>query len=234
MAKDSWSSTPHGPLTALADKLWRVEAPMPNNPLRRVMTVARTREGKLLLHSAIALDEPTMKQLEGLGEVAYLAVPNGFHRIDAPRYKQRYPALRVYAPRGSKAKVEERVAVDGTYEQFPGDDQVRLETLDGVDEREGVLIVRSGDECSLVFNDILFNMPNLPGVQGLVLRAVGSSGGPRVSRIAHWTLVKDATALAAHLTRLAALPGLRRIVVSHHETIDHEPAEVLRRVAATL
>jgi hypothetical protein len=55
-----------------------------------------------------------------------------------------------------------------------------------------------------------------------------------VSRIARWFLAKDKPALRAHLERLAAIPDLRRICVSHHETIDREPAKVLRDVAATL
>jgi hypothetical protein len=34
--------------------------------------------------------------------------------------------------------------------------------------------------------------------------------------------------------QVAARPELRRIVVSHHEVIDRDPARVLRDVAATL
>jgi hypothetical protein len=41
-------------------------------------------------------------------------------------------------------------------------------------------------------------------------------------------------ALRAHLERLSRLPDLRRILVSHHEVIDRDPARVLADVAATL
>ena len=56
----------------------------------------------------------------------------------------------------------------------------------------------------------------------------------RVMTIARWFLVKDRPALRSHLERLASMPDLRRIVVSHHEVIDRDPARVLRDVAATL
>ena len=46
-------------------------------------------------------------------------------------------------------------------------------------------------------------------------------------------LIADKKAFRAHLERLADLPGLARNV-SHHETIDHDPAGTLRAVAATL
>lgn len=95
-------------------------------------------------------------------------------------------------------------------------------------------MIRANGEHTAVFNDVLFNMPHASGIPGVALRLAGSSGGPRVSRIARWFLVKDGQALAAHLARIADLPGLRSVVVSHHEVIDQDPAGTLRRVAATL
>jgi hypothetical protein len=120
MAKDTWFSTPHGPLVAMGPDLWRVEAPIPNNPLRRVMTIARTTAGKLLIHSAIALDDATMKQVEALGEVAYLAVPNGFHRMDAPRYKRRYPACGSTLPGGRRTRSSRSSPSTGPTSNSPG------------------------------------------------------------------------------------------------------------------
>jgi hypothetical protein len=69
---------------------------------------------------------------------------------------------------------------------------------------------------------------------GLVMRLMGSTGGPRVSGFTKLIMVQDKQALAAHLERLAATPGLRRIIVSHGEMITHDPAGVLRQVASGL
>src|SRR5688500_14318601 len=94
----TWRVLPHGPLQQLAENLWCVLGSLPNMSLKRMMTIARRSDGGLLLHSAIALDEPTQRQLEALGPPTHLIVPNAVHRLDAPAYKARYPALRVFTP----------------------------------------------------------------------------------------------------------------------------------------
>jgi hypothetical protein len=227
---------PHGELERLSENLFRVEAPLVKGPpIVRVMTVARLRSGELIIHSAIALEEAVMKELEALGNVAYIIVPNHWHRLDAARYARRYPKAKVLCPPGSRKKVEQVVRVDGLFADFPGDERVRFELLEGVGEVEGVMIVEEDEGPTLIFTDVLFNMPHQRGVSGFVLRRLTqSSGGPRISRLVRLALIKDRRALRAHLERLAELPRLQRIVVAHHEVIDREPAEVLRRVAQSL
>ena len=231
-----WNTLPHGELEPLSEHVFRVEAPLVKGPpIVRVMTVARLRSGSLVVHSAIALSEPAMEKLEALGPVATIIVPNHWHRLDAARYARRYPEAKVYCPPGSRKKIEKLVRVDGTYADVPRGDRVRFEVLDGVGELEGAMIVDEDEETTLVLTDVLFNMPHQRGVSGFVLRRLTqSSGGPRISRLIRLAMIKDKAALRAHLERLAALPRLARIVVAHHEVIDHEPAKVLREVAATL
>lgn len=234
-AHTEWTVLRHGPIQRLSERLWRVEGTLPAMPMARVMSIARRSDGGLVVHNAIAVDDAAIAEIEAWGPVAAIVVPNGYHRLDARAFHDRYPGARVVCPRGSRAKVEQVVPVTGGYEDEPADTAVALETLDGTAAAEGVMIVRDAGGASLVFNDIVFNMPHLPGVHGFVLRRItGSSGGPRISRIARWFLAKDKPALRAHLERLAATPDLRRIVVSHHEVIDRDPARVLRDVAATL
>jgi len=47
-------------------------------------------------------------------------------------------------------------------------------------------------------------------------------------------LVKDKAAFRAQLEKFAEIPDLVRVLVAHHEPIDHEPKEALRKVAATI
>ncbi len=231
----SWTVLPYEPIERLAENLWRVEGTLSNMPLRRVMTLARMNDGRLVIHNAIALHDAQMREIEAWGTPAFLVVPNGYHRLDAPAFKQRYPALRVVCPRGARKRVQQVVAVDFDYDDFPGDDTVRLEHLRGLRESEGVMHVRSQDGVTLVFNDALFNMPHLPGLQGAILRYLTqSSGGPRVSRIGRMLLIADRKAFAADLLRLSRTPDLVRVIVGHHQTIATEPAAALARVAATL
>jgi hypothetical protein len=239
MAKTAgaWKVMEHGPIEKLAENLWRVEGALPRMSLRRVMTVARRMDGRLALHSAIALEEPAMKELEAWGKPSFLLIPNAYHRLDAAAYKKRYPNLTVLAPRGSRAKVAEAIAVDGSYEDFPTDERVRLVTLPGVGEREGALLVRSNDGLSVVLNDVLFNMDKKRDFLGYVFTTLmGSAPGPRVSRLARLALVKEPKALRSEFERLAALPELERLIVSHEKlTVGRAAsAEALRKAAAYL
>ncbi len=234
IAHSTWTVLPHGPIEKLDDHLWRVEGDLPNMALKRVMTLARRADGRVVVHSAIALDDASMKLIEQWGEPAFLVVPNGWHRLDAPSYKQRYPGLRVVCPRGSRKAVEKALPVDLTYEAFPGDDRVSLEHAAGTKEAEGVLRVRGDAGVSLVFNDLIFNLPHGPGLFGLVFRLLGSTGGPKVTRMARLTLVRDRRALRGYLEKLAAEPDLERIVMSHGRPIVKDAASVLRSIAATL
>ncbi len=233
-ANDTWTVLEHGPVEKLSSRLWRIEGALPGMPLRRVMTVAKRADGTLVVHNAIALRAEVMKEIDAWGEVATILVPNGWHRLDAKVFKERYPRAKVLCPGGSRKKVEEVVTVDGTYDDFPEDEHVSLRTLDGVKRFEGVMIVRAED-TTLVVTDAVFNMPHLPGLQGFVLKHLTqSSGGPRVSRVAKLLMIADKKAFADDLDALAEIPALKRIVVGHHETIEDDPRGALRAVAASL
>jgi hypothetical protein len=239
MAKDAeaWRILDHGGLETLSDRLWRVEGAVPRMSLRRTMTVAKRRDGTLVIHSAIALEEPLMRQLEAWGAPRALVVPNSFHRLDAPAYKKRYPELKVFTPRGCRAKVEPVIAVDGAYEDFPPDDCVRLVTLPGTGEREGAMLVTSGDGLSVVLNDVVMNMDRKRDVLGFLFTTLlGSAPGPRVSRLSRLSLVTDRQRLRDELERLAALPELARLVVSHEKVTSGRQAasEALRTAASYL
>ncbi|MEO8796699.1 MAG: hypothetical protein ABI551_02340, partial [Polyangiaceae bacterium] len=230
----TWTVLPHGPIRQLAENLWHVSGNLSFGTLKRAMTVAKRADGKLVVHSAIAMNEAEMKSLEALGELSYLVVPNAIHRLDAAKYKARYPHLKVYAPRGSRKKVEEVVAVDGTYEDFPADDAVALDRIRGVGGAEGVMRAHSNDGVSLVFCDAVFNMDKKEDLFGwLFTTLLGSAPGPRVSRLAKLALVKDKKLLRAELERLAETPDLERVIVSHEKIASGPDAKRTLLQAAT-
>ena len=238
MAKafDEWKVLPHGPIERLAENLWRVEGSLPRMSLKRVMTVARRADGRLVVHAAIALEESAIREIEAWGPPAFLLVPNGFHRLDARAYKKRYPDIRVLAPSGSRRKVEEVMPIDGTYDDFPPDEAVRLERLAGIRDAEGALIVRSADGVTVVLNDLVFNMDRKRDPLGFLFTTLlGSAPGPRISRLVRLLMVRDRPALRADLERLAATPGLTRLVVSHEKVASGAAAsEALRQATSYL
>jgi hypothetical protein len=228
-----WKVLQHGPVERLAENLWRVSGSLPGMSLRRTMTIVRLVTGRLVLHNAIALQEDAMKQIESWGKLAYLVVPNGLHRLDAPAYKKRFSGLVVLAPKGSRKKVEEVMTVDATYEDFPADETVRFEPLHGINDVEGAMLVHSPDGVSIVLSDIVFNMDRKRDPLGFFFTTLlGSAPGPRISRLARLVMVKDRAALKEDLLRFAATPGLVRVIVAHEKVAAGPAAAAALRAAA--
>ena len=61
-----WTVLPHGKLTPIGENLLTVvgELPMPAGEFPRRMTVVRLRDSRLVIFSAIALDESEMQALD--------------------------------------------------------------------------------------------------------------------------------------------------------------------------
>jgi hypothetical protein len=227
----AWSQASHTPLETLADGLWYVHADLDVLPIGRAMTVARLGDGSLAVHSAVCCDDATMAQLDALGPVRWIIVPSGYHRMDAPRFKARYPEAKVVAMPASRARVSQALAVDGDHTALPAGGGVTWEPLAGV-SKEGVLVHRAGDRVALVFNDTFMNLPaRLPGFKGFVVKAIGSLGGPKVTRTARFALIEDKRVFADQLRRLADTPGLTTVVPGHGAVIREGAPDALRRAA---
>ncbi|MDI1284273.1 MAG: hypothetical protein PSV46_07745 [Reyranella sp.] len=231
-----WKVLPHGTLTAIDDNMLTVtgDIPMPVGNLKRRMTVVRLQDGRLVVFSAIALDEDEMRALEDFGVPAFLIVPSDHHRLDAKTWKDRYPAIQVITPRGSREKVEEAVAVDATRADF-GDPDVVLLTVPGTHEHEAALEVRRPNGTTLILNDIVGNIRDASGFGGWLLKMMGFAGDePHVPLPIKMAVIDSKAALAAQLRRWAELPTIKRIVVSHGSVIDEDPRGALRKLAVSL
>ncbi len=237
MAKNhsSWELLQHDPLEKLEDNLWRAEGEIPRMSLRRVMTIAKMQDDGLVIHNAICLDDKSMAQIESWGTPRYIVVPNAFHRLDAAPFASRYPKAKIVCPAAATKKVTEVVKVDMDYEDFADDNSVALRHIRGTADREGVMTVRHPKGATLVFNDLVFNMPHYKGFSGFVMRHLtGSTGGPRISRISKMMVVKSKNEVADDLRSLAEADNLSRIIVSHHQMMTENVAATLREVARTL
>jgi hypothetical protein len=231
-----WKVLPHGKLTAVDENILTVVGaiPMPIGDLPRRMTVVRLGDGRLVIFSAIALDEHEMRALEAFGVPAFLIVPNDHHRMDAKIWTDRYPALQVIAPEGARTKVEKAVRVDATHSDF-GDPNVVLSAVPGTRGHEAALEVNGRDGKTLVLNDIIGNIRNVSAFGGWLLRLMGFAGDePHIPMPVKAAIVADKAALREQLVQWAALPSLKRILVSHGSVIDDDPRGALRRLATSL
>ena len=223
-----WTVLPHDPVEKLADNLWRVSGQM--GTVQRQMVLARRKDGGVIVYNGVALEEPAMKDLEAWGGPAVLVVPNGYHRVDAAIWKQRYPKMKVIAPPKGAKRVGKIVPVDAVTADAPKDDTVELFEMDGC-PTETNLKVTSNGEVTLCFCDTIMNIPKAKGMMGVFLAPTGEVASPRVAR---WFIIKDKRAFAAHLEKLAQTPNLKRILFGHGRPITDDAPGALRKVAAQL
>jgi hypothetical protein len=231
-----WKVLPHGRLTPVDDNILTVvgDIAMPLTTLPRRMTVVRLRDRRLVVFSAIALAEDEMAVLEAFGTPAFLVVPNDHHRLDAGVWKQRYPALQVVAPEGSREKVEQALHVDTSAPDF-GDPDVQFITVPGTRSHEAALLVRSPYGTTLVLNDLVGNIRDPRGAGGWFLRLAGFAGDEaQVPRVVKMAMIADKDAVRRQLLDWAGIDSLSRVLVSHGEGLEDHPRECLRELAASL
>jgi hypothetical protein len=231
-----WTVLPHGKLSHLDDNLLSVAGNlhMPLGDYPRRMTIARLHDSRLVIYSAIALDEGEMQAVEAFGKPAYLIVPGDLHRMDAKIWKDRYAHMTVLAPAGIRKRVEEVVPVDRTTADFD-DPRVRFVTVPGTEEHEAALVVETTSGTTLVVNDLIWNLEDRPGFGGWLLGALGFTGSePRIPPIVEFKAVKDKNALRTQLEAWARIDNLNRIIVSHGDIVTRDPSGVLVHLAKDL
>lgn len=227
---------PHGPLTPLAADLWQVTGSLPNMALPRNMVVWRHPSGGLWLHSVVAVDDATLAALRGLGEVEWVVVPSALHRLDAAWYRERFPGAVVLAPASARARVAEKVAVDGTCEEALPGLGVACLAPDGLKPEElAYRLPLAGGGAALVLNDCLFHLVEpVSGFGGFMLRLMGSWGFFGLTRIGRWFLLRDGGAYQRWLLAMAEDVELRVVTVSHGVAVTEGVAAKLREAAARL
>lgn len=190
--------------------------------------------GRVALFSPVPLREPQMRRIEALGRIAFLIIPNGFHRLDAGPFKARYPDAKVICPPGAKKRVAKAVKVDSTTDTLR-DKSVRFIVVEGTGKGEGALIVRRGNSTTIVVNDIIANVRNPVGLGAKIMAWLFGFGvkHPQMPREVRYFFLKDKAALAAQLREWADLPDLVRVVPSHGDIIDR-PRATLERIASGL
>jgi hypothetical protein len=229
---EKWTVLPHGNLTRVNERIVTVvgELKMPLLKLPRRMTAVRLKSGNLAIFSAIALREPEMAELEAFGRPSFLIVPSERHRLDAPGYAKRYPNITVVAPSGGKKKVDEVVRVHTSRPDF-FDPSVRYVEV----AADSALEVDCQDGLTIIVNDLIGDIHDESGIGGWLLRVMGFAGDdPHVPGPVKLALGKHKSEVAQQFRRWAERDDLRRIIVSHGDSIEGDPRGALRTLASSL
>ena len=231
-----WKVLPHGKLSEIDDNILTVtgDIHMPMMDLPRRMTVVRLNGSRLVVFSAIALNEDEMAEARSVWPSG---VPDRAERQASARreaWKNRYPAMQVIAPEGARAKVEDVVPVDTVAPRFD-DPNVQFVAVPGTRGHEAALVVRTPNGTTLVLNDLVGNIRSEPGSRSWLLQLAGFAGKEaQIPRVVKMVMIKDANALRAQLMQWAEIESLKRILVSHGSPIEENPRQTLRDLASSL
>lgn len=230
---------PYEPLRPITRDIWCVDGSWGSGPFERRMTVIRLRDGRLVLHSAIAMNDADVAELLKLGEIGTLVIPNTLHGSEAGFYADRFPGARVYAPqnlqKGLRKKYADRVFQPGSLEEdWPTAwaDELPVLPIQGTRVREAALF--HAPSRTLILTDLAFNYEpgDLAAKAGVGIEKImrwnriGRGFGP--SRLFEWVFVSDRAALARSLRKILDW-DFDRIIVGHGRVVETDGKEVFSR-----
>lgn len=208
-----------------AEHEFRWQAGLIPIPVR--MTVIRLDEGQLILHSPIPLSRELRDELDALGPVGFIVVPEAHGRF-AAQAAQAYPSAELLAaPRAPRRR--RFLSFDAPLADEPPDawrGQVETLLVRGFRLNEVLLFHRKSR--TLVLTDLCFNIQRSSSRVGRAFfRANGMWRYFGPSRIIRRVAVSDHATLLDSLER-AFEWGFERIVPGHGDVIEHGGSAAIR------
>ena len=205
-----------------AEGVWTVEAPhhFLGLHLGTRMTVVRLPDGSLWLHSVVAIDDLLADEVQALGPVRHIVMPDLFHHVYVAEAIQRWPGARVHAPRAMRRKRPElRIDADLGATADPDWCGVLLPVhIEGSMLDETVFLHQP--TRTLISSDLIENFDTSPHLlTRLYLQAAGLHGRVGWSRFFR-LLYRDRAAARRSLDRLLAL-DFDRVILAHGRVLEH-------------
>jgi hypothetical protein len=228
-----WVVTRHDPIEKLEENLWAVNGDVPGfspaTRFHRRMQIVKLSDGRLVFHNAVPIDDAGLLQVRAWGKPAILIIPHHLHAIDARSFAEKL-GVAVFTSKQAIDKVRAIVDVAGSLEDLPKDPALLCEPLSGTRFGEAAYVVRSGARASLIFCDAIMNSRPGTGFVAVVFKLLGAAGPePKIPWMYRLRAIRDTAALKRDLLRLAETPGLARLVPSHGEIVERDPAGAIRR-----
>ena len=219
-----------GALREIADGLWaaRQDHRMMGLHLGTRMSVLRLPDGSILLYSPIDLTEELREEVDALGRVSHVVMPNAFHHLYAGPWIEAYPEATTHGPASLRDKRPD-LRIDQTLSATPHPDW------------EGSLIPHPIDGCLL--EETVFVHPatrtvvsvdlteNFPSCDHFFTRqylrvngALGKVGWPRVLR----PVYRDRRAARRSIDALLE-HDFERVVIAHGDIIETGGPDAVRR-----
>lgn len=205
-------------LIQLSEQLWIAETDfkMIGVNVGNRMTVMRSQNGKLTLHSPVHAETRFMDRIATLGTPTCLIAPNHFHYLHLAVWRSRFPDAPVIAP-ATQTKIQFNHALtDGPLTAM--DEEITMVAINGCPRLSEYAVIHHPSQ-TLILTDLAFNFRSLPGIWGpLLARLYGAYGRFGPSYLVK-SLVKDRAAFGASLAKVMTF-DFDRIIVSHGDVVQ--------------
>lgn len=196
------------------------------------MTVVRLRSGGLFVHSPVALDEETQRQVRALGEVRAVVAPSLFHHLYVAQWMAAFPSALYAACPGldwKRADLPWNVVLgDQPHPIWAGE----IEQVYFSARRENEIDFYVPDQKVMICADALLNISTLPAKSARLAAKLMGNHAPGVGWM-EYLMVRDRRLARRQVDRILAW-DFDRIVLSHGSMIDRDGQSVVQRAYAWL
>ena len=212
-----------------AEGLWSVSAPHRffGLYLGTRMTLVRLPGDNLWLHSVVAIDDILADEIQALGQVRHIVMPDLYHHVYVSDAIQRWPAAKVYAPAAMRRKRPE-LRIDSDLSETPDPawcGELTPVHIDGSALDETVFL--HGPSRTLVCADLVENFDSSSHLATrLYLKAAGLQDRVAFSRFLR-PVYRDRRAARRSLDRLLRL-DFDRVVLAHGRVLEHGGSAAVR------
>jgi len=212
-----------------AEGVWIASAPQKffGWQLGTRMTVLKLRDGSLVIHSPIAIDDSLKRKIEEIGPVGHIVAPNIFHYLYAADAAAAFPRAKLHGPAGLRKKRPELHldAVLGEQSEPAWRDDLETLEIQGTMLEETVLWHKPSG--TLVSADLVENFKTADDWwTRLYLQVGGIHGKVGVSQMLRLAY-RDRRKARRDIDQLLGW-DFDKIILAHGEPIDTNGVEALR------
>ncbi len=196
------------------------------------MTVVRLSGGGLFVHSPVALDAETRRQVDALGEVRAVVAPSLFHHLHVGPWLAAYPRAHFAACPGLDWKRRDlewsSVLGDVPHPIWAG----QVEQVYFSARRENEVDFYLPRQRVMICADALLNISTIPALSSRLAARLMGNHAPGIGWM-EYLMVRDRRLARRQVDRILAW-DFDRIVLAHGSMIDHDGQAVVRRAYAWL
>lgn len=194
------------------------------------MTVLRLTNGKVFVHSPIRLNDALIKEIDALGEVAYIVAPNRMHHLFFGPCAEKYAKAKTFGPPGLAEKMPSLRIDEVLSDTAPSAWANEMEQLvvQGAPKMSEVVFFHKPTRTLLV-SDLFFNIVHPANFATKVLLTfAGTRGKLAKSRV--WSMMMDDKAAFEASVRKVLAWDFDKLVMAHGDVVDKNAGEKARAV----